>query len=253
MPDISTRIDAFIKSRNMSVRSFEMKISASNGLIGRSISKNTDIGASWLAKIMAAFPEINSEWLLTGKGDMLKKNMYIMSGNRHGRVVEPEFKYTSDLERSTVNNTVSPETDSESGLYLVPIYELSSRMELSVLLYSRVNLPTLGFLSLPDLPMCDGAVHVKSDTMYPLLRPGDIVIYETIRNFSRDIISGEMYIFSYDIQGKEYTTIKYVSRSKREGYMSIYGFGNNYEDEIEISRIRAMALVRTSVIYNTAR
>lgn len=252
MPDISTRIDAFIKHRNMSIRSFEIKIGASNGLIGRSISKNTDIGASWLTKILAAFPEINSEWLLTGKGDMFKKNMYIMSNSRPGRVAEPDIKYGHD-EKIDVTNIISPETDSESGLYLVPIYNLNPRTELSDLLYHQEDYTPQGFLSLPDLPMCDGAVHVKSDTMYPLLRPGDIVIYETIRDFNRDLISGEIYLLSYDFQEKEYNTLKYVGRSKKEGYISIYGFGNKFEDEIEISRLKAMALVRTSVIYNTAR
>jgi phage repressor protein C with HTH and peptisase S24 domain len=68
------RINEFIKSQGLSIRAVEQKISASNGLIRKAIANNTDIQCKWIAAIVENFPEINSEWLLTGKGEMLKTN-----------------------------------------------------------------------------------------------------------------------------------------------------------------------------------
>lgn len=69
---IIERIAQIISSNALSVRAFEIKIGASNGMIGRAISKKTDISAEWLSKIIEILPSTNAEWLLTGRGDMLR-------------------------------------------------------------------------------------------------------------------------------------------------------------------------------------
>lgn len=75
---IIERIALIIAYNSLSVRAFELKIGASNGMIGRAILKKTDISAEWLSKIIYNFPAINSEWLLTGAGEMiLKKNCQV--------------------------------------------------------------------------------------------------------------------------------------------------------------------------------
>lgn len=68
---ISDRIALFAKYKNMSIRSLEQTIGASNGLISKAISKTTDISSQWVTKILIAYPEINSTWLLTGEGEMI--------------------------------------------------------------------------------------------------------------------------------------------------------------------------------------
>lgn len=74
MEKISERINKIIENESVSVRSFEHKIGASNGLISKSISKGTDINSIWLSKIIESYPNYNAEWLLTGIGDFLKPN-----------------------------------------------------------------------------------------------------------------------------------------------------------------------------------
>ena len=69
MSKIIDRISEIIEDKRLSNRAFEMSIGASNGMIGRAVSKGTDITAEWLSKIIDAYPDINSEWLLTGNGD----------------------------------------------------------------------------------------------------------------------------------------------------------------------------------------
>lgn len=72
---IIERIAQIISNNTLSVRAFEIKIGASNGMIGRAISKKTDISAEWLSKIIEILPETSAEWLLTGNGEMIKEKL----------------------------------------------------------------------------------------------------------------------------------------------------------------------------------
>ena len=66
------RISQFIENQGISVSAFEQKISASDGMIRRAIGKGTDIQSKWIANISDNYPDLNLEWLITGKGEMLK-------------------------------------------------------------------------------------------------------------------------------------------------------------------------------------
>lgn len=65
------RLQEFIDSLGLSIRAFEIKISASNGLIRKAITNNTDIQSKWLINIVDNFPHLNLDWLLTGRGNMI--------------------------------------------------------------------------------------------------------------------------------------------------------------------------------------
>lgn len=67
-----SRLHQFLDYQGISVRRFEQLISASNGMIRKAITNNTDIQSKWIAKIIEIFPDLSVEWLLTGKGSMLK-------------------------------------------------------------------------------------------------------------------------------------------------------------------------------------
>lgn len=66
------RLSQFIDSLNVSVRQFEGKISASNGLIRKAIANKTDIQSKWIVRVAENFPQLNLDWLFTGQGEMLK-------------------------------------------------------------------------------------------------------------------------------------------------------------------------------------
>jgi len=68
------RIEHFVDYLDISVRAFEQQIGVSNGLIRKAITNKSDIQSKWLNKTVDNFPQINSEWLLTGKGEMLKSD-----------------------------------------------------------------------------------------------------------------------------------------------------------------------------------
>lgn len=71
------RLKLFIENQGISISAFEQRISASDGMIRRAIKNNTDIQSKWLFEMSDNFPDLNLEWLITGKGSMLKSD----SGN----------------------------------------------------------------------------------------------------------------------------------------------------------------------------
>lgn len=69
---MNERLKQFIEYLCISTRSFEQKISVSNGLIARFLAQNTTIQSNVLSKICDSFPELDAHWLITGKGSMLR-------------------------------------------------------------------------------------------------------------------------------------------------------------------------------------
>lgn len=68
-----TRIKQYIDFKGLTNSKFEKGIGLSNGYIRNQLKKNADLGESILIKILEKELEINPEWLLTGKGEMLKE------------------------------------------------------------------------------------------------------------------------------------------------------------------------------------
>lgn len=68
---VKERLILFIKSQNLSQGKFEKLLGFSNGYVNN-ISKG--IGGDKLQRIIGAFPDLNTEWLLTGVGDMINKS-----------------------------------------------------------------------------------------------------------------------------------------------------------------------------------
>lgn len=66
--NIIDRISKFIEFKGISKTDFSRKCNLANGIL-----KGNHLRDDTIVKIIQAFPELNIEWLITGKGDMLKK------------------------------------------------------------------------------------------------------------------------------------------------------------------------------------
>ena len=168
---------------------------------------------------------VNPEWIETGKGKIFN--------------AEPDFTpYTHRTDRSL-------------PLQSVPLYSIEGTAGLVPLFSEASTAKPINFIHIPNLPKCDGAIYVVGDSMYPLLKSGDIVLYKQL-NDVRDVFWGDMYLLSIDIDGEEYITVKYVQKSEHEGYVRLVSQNQHHADkEVEISRIRAIALIKASVRMHT--
>ena len=70
--DITDRIKEIINYKQLNVSSFESKIGASNGQIAKAIARKSALKSDLLDSILEFCPEINANWLVTGKGEMLR-------------------------------------------------------------------------------------------------------------------------------------------------------------------------------------
>lgn len=61
------RLRLFIKSKGLGQTKFEERVGFSRGYISK---VKTSIGADKLSNIVEAFPDLNLDWLITGKGKM---------------------------------------------------------------------------------------------------------------------------------------------------------------------------------------
>ena len=63
----------FIKFAGLSARQFDLSIGASNGYTLRMVKNNASIGSDVIENILKVYPQLNVVWLITGEGEMLKK------------------------------------------------------------------------------------------------------------------------------------------------------------------------------------
>ena len=170
---------------------------------------------------------INIEWLDTGKGRMF--------------LAEPDL------------TAYTHRTDNTVPLQSVPLYSIEGTAGLVPLFADRMSVEPVNFIHIPNLPKCDGAIYVVGDSMYPLLKSGDIVLYKQLSDV-RDVFWGDMYLLSIDIDGEEYITVKYLQKSEIEGCVKLVSQNQHHADkDVAADKIRAIALVKASIRMNSMR
>ena len=158
-----------------------------------------------------------------------------------------------ELEEVTIiNKPKYTEKVEENGeLYL---YDIEAAANLKSLLVNK-DQNILGKISIPNIPKCDGAVYVKGDSMYPLLKSGDIIAYKEVPVEIQHIFYGEMYLVSIDIEGEEYLTVKYINQSERGcEWIKLVSYNQHHQPkDFPLSSVRALALVKLSIRMNTMK
>jgi transcriptional regulator with XRE-family HTH domain len=69
------RIKQYIDLKGIKISVFEREIGMSNGSFASQLKNDKTIGVDKLEKILRVYSDINIEWLLTGKGSMLKDTL----------------------------------------------------------------------------------------------------------------------------------------------------------------------------------
>ena len=137
---------------------------------------------------------VNPDWIETGEGKMFN--------------AEPDL------------TSYNLRTDRSLPLQSVPLYSIEGTAGLVPLFEQQKEVEPINYINIPNLPKCDGAIYVVGDSMYPLLKSGDIILYKQL-NDVRDVFWGDMYLLSIDIDGEEYITVKYVQKSEHDGYIRL--------------------------------
>jgi transaldolase len=68
------RIKKYLDFKGISVSAFEKNLSFSNGSFASQLKKSKTMGVDKLEHILNKHTDLDANWLLTGKGQMIKKN-----------------------------------------------------------------------------------------------------------------------------------------------------------------------------------
>jgi phage repressor protein C with HTH and peptisase S24 domain len=224
---VSARLGTYIETKGISYYAFENSIDASRGAISKAVKEGKSIGSNVLEKILSEYTDLNPVWLLTGVGEMF---------NNADEVTDRAIK------------TFRLKTDTTVESQSIPLYDLEAIAGLIPLFTNNKAYDPIDHISIPHLPKCDGAIYVSGDSMYPILKSGDIVLYKEINDIVNNIFWGEMYLLSIDLDGEEYITVKFLQKSDTPEHVRLVSENKAHQEkEVSISKIRAMALVKGTI------
>ena len=226
METVGERVRLMRKQLNMTQEQMAQRLG-----IGKAALSMIETGKARLSarnkNILVQDFNVNPDWVETGEGKMFN--------------AEPDL------------TAFNLRTDRSLPLQSVPLYSIEGTAGLVPLFNQQQQFEPINYINIPNLPKCDGAIYVVGDSMYPLLKSGDIILYKQL-NDVRDVFWGDMYLLSIDLDGEEYIVVKYIQKSDREGYVKLVSQNPHHADkDIEISRIRAIALVKASIRMNSIR
>lgn len=287
---IIDRLDRYMKYKGINDNQVTVNAALSVGLLGNARKGDHDLGKKAVEKILKFYQELNRVWLLTGEGEMLTSSTNIppdrkpplirildilekegysinefdaLTGKKFGEwFLNNAIKYTGNndgamREWAELVSSTFPQYPLEYILYGVPLHN-ESTTKANVPLYDFCSgfydksVEPVDFLQIPGLPPADGAIYVRGESMSPLIKSGDIVIYKKVALSEDNIIWGQIYLLSYTFDQDSYTAVKYLRRSERHGYIRLVSENPSFDpQEILYSSITALALVKASITFHT--
>ncbi len=183
--------------------------------------------------------QIDGNWLITGSGKMLRKEAYNLEENNILKFNEDHVKYIS-----------KGDDEIHSSDLTVPLYDIPAKDSMVEFFGNIHKQVSTEYLRIPKLPNVDGAMYITGDSMYPLLKAGDIIIYKVINDIKK-IIWGEMYLVYINHNEDEYFITKYLHPSGTKGYIKFISQNPHYKMmEFPQESIKALALIKAFVRLN---
>lgn len=198
MLTVKERLVAFIKEKGLSQSRFEKMTGLSNGFVNN-ISKG--IGADKLQKILGVYPDLNTTWLLTGEGEMLKRCSTPVHKN-----TRPRIPY--DAAAGTLTETVEGITEYECEE--VPVISVFPKYDFTIRIVGRSMEPEyfagdeVACLKVNEKRFLQwGRVHVLDTTQGVVIKRiydnGDSVICRSYNSEFPDFIVPKEDIRSYNL------------------------------------------------------
>lgn len=223
---------------------FEKEIGFSSGYLSNQKKRNADLGESVLNKINDYCHDLNIGWLLTGNGSMLKNQ-------KEQDCSQPDDEQETLERQPAIYNFQSDYFNINKQV--IPLYEFEASAGLNLLFGNQTNQMPVDYISVPNAPKCDGAMFVRGDSMYPIMKSGDIICYKQITDLQNNLRFGEIYLLYINDGDDEYLTVKYVQVSERgSDYIKLVSQNKYHAPKDEhLSHILGAAIIKLSIRYNT--
>jgi repressor LexA len=204
------RLKEYIDYKGLNNSSFEKENGLSNGYIATQLKRNADLGEGVLTKILDNCLELSPEWLLTGKGEMLK----VADASFAGNVKEKGYPLIDATAIGGTGNCVFTFSDRDvKDYYAVP----------------KFNHKKVDFM-----------IEVEGSSMYPKYKSGDIVACTVIKE-SSFIQWNKTHVVATQEQG---IIIKRIKKGASEDCLTMISDNENYDAfEVPKNEITGIALV----------
>lgn len=234
MRNIVGKLNEYLTFKNISISSAERELGISHASLSKPIKAGGAIKTDTLEKFLRVYSDLSPMWLMDLSPEMLlKKNQPLVSESL--QVYSPKKTKDAIIEMQEV-----------------PLYDLEATAGLQELFDSGKSQRIIDTIKIPNLPKCDGALRITGDSMYSLLKSGDIILFK--QTSVENIFYGEMYLLSIKIDHwEEYVTVKFVQKSdKGDDFVKLVSQNQHHQPkDVDIRHIQAIAMIKASIRYNT--
>ena len=228
--EANERISAILNHYGLSAKALSDKLGLDRAQAIYDIlsGKTKSITEKMANKIISVFSDISKSWLMSGEGDMLIPKTQVSPAR-----------------------TFSLRTDRTLTVQEIPLYDFDAAAGL-VAIFNDLHVEPIDYLRIPNLPAVDGALFVRGESMSPLLKSGDIVMYKRKELTLDSILWGEIYLLSFQSDGDSYTAVKYIQKSDTPGMIRLASFNPSFAPkDIPMESVTALALVKASLTFHT--
>lgn len=157
----------------------------------------------WVSALVKRFPQYSEEWIMTGKGEVLKTDQAAVK------------EYSTDG---------------------VPYYAVDFLAGFDLVINDQTAVPD-GFISFPHIRGAEAWVDISGKSMSPLIDPGDVIAIKHIDDWQTNILYGEVYALVTD----QYRTVKRIRKSDRDGWIRLVPENPDYDaQDIPVSSVRSI-------------
>ena len=209
---VNQRIGIVIESSGLTINSYAKKIGIAQTSLRDCVKNGAEPKYTTLNKITIAEPHVSLEWLITGKGSMIKEQTSSISIN-HQMKGAPYYNvdFIGGFDIMLNDQTVNPD-------YYIDFEP-----------YNK-----------PGVVWC----NITGHSMEPAITHGDIIAMQEVKTWNEFLLLDEVYGLVTD----EFRTVKRVSQSEKEGCYKLVPVNRSYNSQdIPISIIRKVFKVLGSV------
>lgn len=186
---VKERLIAFIKSKPMTQKYFCEKIGVSNNFIN---SIRSGVSYEKLFRIKEEFPEMNTDWLLYGEGEMLNETEATAIVPKNA-IPFFDVDFEGGFDEMVNNQTAAPES----------------------------------YISVPNAGRATCACRLIGHSMQPEINNGDIILLERIEDFSW-LPLGEIYAI---VTTNDMRTVKRLYQSEKENCYRLTPANSEYQSQ----------------------
>lgn len=182
MENFIERLQYYMEQKGINDNQMTIAAGLSVGLLGKAKNGGKGLSSSSIEKILLAYEDISPDWLLTGRGSMLKtkriENHFSPEGQPDSidKDTKKDSNHQENQQLSSNRPLAIPSSSPQEGIPLIPIEAMAGALtsEQTVLEYECER------YVVPVFKGADFLIPVKGSSMYPKYSSGDIVACQRV-------------------------------------------------------------------------